>query len=498
MINPVFLITIILLACISAGSFVRAETAISTPETPVPARELIVRAQETQELPEDVLKYLKKKKIAPDELGIYVRDVNADAPLLAHEADTPRNPASTMKLLTTWAALKTLGPAWRWNTEAWVRGEVVDDVLQGDLILKGYGDPFLVYETFWQFINEIRLKGIREISGDIIIDNSFFDLPAIDPGAFDNRPGRVYNAPPSALMFNFQATRFMFRPDVERQSVTVTTLPQINYVGINNQLKLIEGRCRKKHYRPAIRRVENDTGSMISVSGDYADSCGQREVTRVVSNPDEHVFDAFRQIWMDLGGYLDGKMRTGFVRESDQRLHVHSSRTLGEQIRLINKWSNNVMTRQLLLTLGAEVYAAPGTLDKGRMAILDVLRSQDVRADGVIIDNGSGLSRDARLTARQLGLLLHSVWHEPYMPELLNSLPLLGEDGTLARRFRDSAMQGRSRLKTGTLNRVTALAGYMLTRSGKRMVVVMQHNGKKAGSHGRAIQNKVLEWVFEQ
>ena len=156
------------------------------------------------------------------------------------------------------------------------------------------------------------------------------------------------------------------------------------------------------------------------------------------------------------------------------------------------------MTRQLLLTLGAEGYGAPGTLDKGRMAILDVLREQGVSTGGVIIDNGSGLSRNARLTARQLGLLLHSVWHEPYMPELLNSLPLLGEDGTLARRFRNSAMQGRSRLKTGTLNRVTALAGYMLTRSGKRMVVVMQHNGKKAGSHGRAIQNKVLEWIFEQ
>ena len=156
------------------------------------------------------------------------------------------------------------------------------------------------------------------------------------------------------------------------------------------------------------------------------------------------------------------------------------------------------MTRQLLLTLGAKKYGAPATLEKGRMAILDVLSTQSVPTEGLVVDNGSGLSREARLSAEQLGLMLQAVWHDPYMPELLNSLPLLGEDGTLARRFRDSVMRGRSRLKTGTLNRVTALAGYMLTRSGKRMIVVMQHNGKKAGSHGRTIQNKLLEWIFEQ
>ncbi|MGB0846240.1 MAG: D-alanyl-D-alanine carboxypeptidase/D-alanyl-D-alanine endopeptidase [Thiolinea sp.] len=512
---PVFLA--VLLFGVKAVWAEEANTeAVVIEKSPLPAVELIVREEETQELPEDLLKYLKKKKIAADALGIYVRDVNADLPLLLHDADEPRNPASTMKLLTTWSALKTLGPAWSWDTEAWIRGEIVGDTLEGDLVLKGYGDPFLVYETFWQFVHDIRLKGIRTINGDIIIDNSFFDLPAIDPGAFDNRPSRVYNAPPSALMFNFQATRFMFKPDASRQTVSITTLPPLNDVLLDNQLKLVEGRCRRKHYRPLVRRsslvsdqvqqnqdaddggIQTDDVNKVLVKGDYADGCGYRQILRVVSDPDQHVFDAFKVIWRDLGGQIDGGMRSGRIRHDDQRFHVHTSRALGEQVRLINKWSNNVMTRQLLLTLGAKKYGAPATLAKGRMAVLDVLTEQGISTENMVVDNGSGLSRDARLSARQLGLLLHSVWHEPYMPELLNSLPLLGEDGTLARRFRDSAMQGRSRLKTGTLNRVTALAGYMLTRSGKRMVVVMQHNGKKAGSHGRAIQNKVLEWVFEQ
>lgn len=156
------------------------------------------------------------------------------------------------------------------------------------------------------------------------------------------------------------------------------------------------------------------------------------------------------------------------------------------------------MTRQLMLSTGAKRYGAPATLDKGRMAVIDVLREQGISTTGLVIDNGSGLSRDARISADQLGSLLQEIWRDPYMPELLNSLPLLGEDGTLAGRFRDSVQKGRSRLKTGTLNNVTAIAGYMLTRSGKRMVIVMQHNGRHAGSAGRALQNQLLEWVFEQ
>lgn len=156
------------------------------------------------------------------------------------------------------------------------------------------------------------------------------------------------------------------------------------------------------------------------------------------------------------------------------------------------------MTRQLMLSLGAKQYGAPGTLEKGRLAVMDVLQNQGIPTTGIVIDNGSGLSREARISASQLGLLLQKIWHEPYMPEMLNSLPLLGEDGTLARRFRKTEQAGRSRLKTGTLNRVTAIAGYMLTRSGKRMVIVAQHNGRRAGSAGRGLQNELLEWVFEQ
>lgn len=487
---------VVLMFPVYAGAAETKETEVAPVTKPVAAQEMLVREQETQELPEELQKYIRKKKIDPEGVSIFVRDVNASAPLLSYKADELRNPASTMKILTTWSALKVLGPSWSWDTEAWLRGKLEGDVLQGDLILKGYGDPFLVYETFWQFVHALRTKGIREITGDIIIDDSFFDVPEVDRGAFDNQPTRVYNAQPSALMFNFQATRFVLSPDTASDSVKIMTLPPLSELTIDNQLELIKGRCRGEHAKPVILPRKDNR---ILIRGKFADGCGQRQVQRLVSSSGQHVFDAFKSAWASLGGRIGGGFQSGQVRRgNDRRFHIHTSRSLAEQVRLINKWSNNVMTRQLMLSLGAKQYGAPGTLAKGRLAVMDVLQGQGIPTAGMVIDNGSGLSREARISASQLGLLLQKIWHEPYMPEMLNSLPLLGEDGTLARRFRKTEQAGRSRLKTGTLNRVTAIAGYMLTRSGKRMVIVVQHNGRRAGSAGRGLQNELLEWVFEQ
>ncbi|MCB1639441.1 MAG: D-alanyl-D-alanine carboxypeptidase/D-alanyl-D-alanine-endopeptidase, partial [Thiothrix sp.] len=429
-------------------------------------------------------------------VGIFVQDVNADQPLLAYNADLPLNPASTMKLLSTWSALKVLGPSWVWDTEAWARGRISGGRLEGDLVLRGYGDPFLVDETLWLFVRELRTRGLEEISGDIIIDNSYFAVPPASPGEFDGHPDKVYNAIPSAVMFNFQATRFLFRADELQQSVVVETFPDLGSGKLDNQMKLVTGSCSRGHYNPSISRRED---GVVVVRGNYSAECGQQSFMRLLTpSPAEHAFNAFRDYWLALGGRFSGRMRTGTVDGDDHLLYKVSSRTLLEQIRLINKWSNNVMVRALLLSLGAREFGAPGTPDKGRMAVLQALQSAGIDTAGLVVDNGSGLSRDSRVTPQQLGALLLSVWHEPYMPEFLSSLPLLGEDGTLVRRFRRSDLRSRARFKTGTLNKVTALAGYMLTRSGKRMVVVILHNGDSVNRAGRPLQDMLLEWVFEQ
>jgi len=489
--------------------------------------------QDIEELPETVTKLLKKYKLSADNLSVYIRDLNANKPLLEHNVDEMRSPASTMKLLTTYAGLKGLGPNYGWRTEAWVRGEIDDKgVLNGDLILKGYGDPFLVYENFWKFVKALRVKGLKEISGDVIIDNSYFSLPNHDAGAFDGKPFRVYNAQSSPLMFNFQATRFLFKPKLsvaeeEKQKRikkdklkkkgekrrkrggrkpigTVEVIPYPNIIGFkfDNQLELIGGKCRRSHLRPKFSK--KDDGTLV-IKGNYAKKCGQKFILRAVSSPAEHAFNAFRDFWTDLHGTIKGHLRLGRVKAGDERFHTYSSPTLGEQIRLINKWSNNVMTRQVLLTLGARKYGPPGTLEKGTQAVLDILQENDIdigsdeNNNKIILENGSGLSRNALISAKQMASLLETAYRDAYMPEFMSSLALPGVDGTLVNRFRKEDLRGRSHFKTGTLNFVAAISGYMLNRKGKRLVIVIQHNDKKTGG-GRAtkIQNALLRWSFEQ
>jgi len=414
-----------------------------------------------QKLPKTVTKILKKNKIPIKNISVYVRDLNATEPMLEINADKLRTPASTMKLLTTYAALKELGPNYSWRTEVWLRGELKQGILDGDLVLKGFGDPFLVYENFWKLIKTLQDKGLKHINGDIIIDESYFDLPAYNPAAFDGKAFRVYNAPSSALMFNFQATRFLFKPNIITEknseknkkkkknkkkvkikgSVDILPLPRIDNFSFKNEVKLVSGKCRKSHFRPKFRK--NSAGELV-IKGKYASSCKQNFILRAVTKPYIHVFNAFRDFWTDLQGSLKGSVKLGKVSAGDEIFHVYSSPTLGEQMRLINKWSNNVMTKQLLLTLGARKYSAPATWEKGRTAVLDVLDENSINNQGISLENGSGLSRTAKISARQMGNLLETAFRDPFMPEFMASMSLSGVDGTLVNRFRKDDLRGRS------------------------------------------------------
>lgn len=489
-------VLIAVITCLTLSGFVYADK--NKKDEPQPAVIDIKSHQVTQGLPRSVTKLLKKYKIKTKNLSIYVKDLNADKPLIELNTHKLRNPASTMKLLTTYAALKILKPNYTWKTEAWIRGKLKDGVLEGDLILKGYGDPFLVHQNYWKFIQGIRDKGLFKITGKIIIDNSYFELPKTDSGEFDNRPYRTYNAIPSALMYNFQASRFFFRADNKKSTVDVVPypwLPELSYV---NKVKYVKGRCKRSHYFPRFIK----TKTQIKISGSYSSGCGQQYMMRVLSAPEEHAFNGFRDFWQSMGGKLkdkNGEMGIGSVKKGDVRFHTYYSDSLGNQIRVINKWSNNVMTRQLLLTLGAKKYGAPGTLEKGRRAIMETLAENGIDNKNITIDNGSGLSRTARITASQHAQLLERAWRDEFMPEFMSSLSLSGLDGTLVNRFRNEDIQGRTHMKTGTLKNSKAIAGYMLNRKGKWLVVAMHHNGPKIGrGRGSKLQNALLRWVFEQ
>ena len=242
---------------------------------------------------------------------------------------------------------------------------------------------------------------------------------------------------------------------------------------------------------------DGPTGNRMSVSGRYASGCGPMSVTRAVMRAPEFAFGTFKTYWEQSGGTLGGGLRVGPVPAGARLLYTHESLSLAEVIRLVNKFSSNVMARHLLLTLAAEKAGRPGTVAGGRQVIVDFLASRGITIPDLVIENGSGLSRDERITATGLADVLEDAWQSPYRPEFAASLPLSAIDGTLRRRFRAAEMEGRLRMKTGSLQDVSALAGYVSAASGRTYVAVIMLNHPRAEhGAGEAVQSALVDWVF--
>jgi len=446
-------------------------------------------------LPQGVQNVIDHRDLPLDTLSLYVFDLESGTIRLSLNADVPRNPASVMKLLTTLVALDTLGPAYRWRTEAWTLGEFDGDVLDGDLLLKGYGDPFLVTERVWQMLRGMRRQGLRDISGDLLIDDSYFSIDGYDPAAFDRQPLRAYNVAPNALMMNFKVVRWLFEPDRDRGAVQIRMDPELNNLKLTNRLSVRNGSCRG--YQRGIAIIPNDSYDEFTFSGEFPSGCSVYSMTRAALDHNEFVYGLFRSMWREVGGEFDGGWRNVAHEpaEDAEPFFVFESWPLADVISRVNKYSNNVMTRQLLFTLGAERYGPPGTEEKGRRAVADWLEERGFRFPELVLENGAGRSREARITARHMGELLAAAWASPWMPEFAASMAISGMDGTYGRR-RGASIAGRARLKTGSLDHVSTLAGYLQAGDGVRYAVVVLHNaGEVHRGPGDELQDALLEWL---
>ena len=459
---------------------------------------LTLQAQpaEAESLPAPVISALKNHQLDGGGLSVFVQDVNEDEPLLDFNSGVPRSPASVIKLVTTFAALDLLGPAYEWTTEVWITGPVQDGRLEGDLVLRGGGDPALSTERFWTMLREIRAHGIYEIAGDLVIDDSRFAPAAGQPGDFDKQPFRAYNVQPSALLVNHNIAEFRVRHGASGVEVYVD--PPLQGFLIENRIAPRRGACSGFQRGVGFHLPGGLEGQRAVLSGSFPSGCPQYSLWRAVLPAPQFVDGLFRVLWFQLGGLIEGGLRVEPVPEGAGLIYTHRSPPLAEQVRQINKWSNNAMTRHLFLTLGIERYGAPGTLEKGRDAISEWFASREIEIPGLYIDNGSGLSRRTRITARGLGEMLLDAWRHPYMAELMSSMPVAAIDGTLRNRHKGE-MAGRLHLKTGTLDDVSALAGLMLAKNGHRYVVViiMNEPGAHRGS-GEAVQAAILRSVFRR
>ena len=448
-------------------------------------------------LPEPVAFVINGYKIPRDSYSLYVRDVEAQEAVLAVNPEVAFNPASVIKVIPTLAALELLGPAYHWKTEAYTLGSLSDGVLQGDLLLKGYGDPHLVIEDFRKMLEELRRRGIRDISGDLLIDPSWFDLPPGDPGAFDSKPFRSYNALPHALLVNFKAVRFHFYPSANGRDVRVHTEPELAGLRIDNRLRLRKRSCGGFQRGITVTVPDGQAADEVIFSGRFPNRCRHYILTRSLLTHETYAYGAFKSIWQQLGGTIAGQVRTAAAPAQKKPLLVHHSKSLSDIIKHINKFSNNVMTRQLLLTLGAEMEEAPGTVAKGVRVIDNYLTGLGLDTQSLHIDNGAGLSRDVRVSAGLLADVLQHAWHIPHRPEFVSSLAITGVDGTARRRLKNRAAAGSAHIKTGTIDEVSAIAGYVHAKSGRDYIVVGMLNRRHAHQgHGRELMNALVSWVY--
>jgi D-alanyl-D-alanine carboxypeptidase/D-alanyl-D-alanine-endopeptidase (penicillin-binding protein 4) len=448
-------------------------------------------------LPRGVQDSLNLRKAPDDSLSVYVENLDTGEQLLTWNEDVPRNPASVVKLLTTLVALDVLGPAYRWKTEVYSLGELEDGVLDGDLLLKGYGDPWLVTERVWQLLRQIRQKGVTRITGDLLIDDSHFDVPYHDPGKFDREPLRAYNVAPNALLMNFKVVQYHFEPEPESSAVRIRIDPPLQNLRIVNRLRIVPGRCRG--YQRGITITPNHAVDRMTMSGDFPSGCNTYSMGRTALSHNQFAYGLFKSIWIESGGDFSGSYWNVIKPDHAEPLLVFESWPLADVITKVNKHSNNVMARQLLFTLGAEKFAVPGTEEGGRQVVENWLKERQLHFETLKLDNGSGLSRESRLSAEVIGGILRYAWKSPFMPEYLSSLALSGLDGTLARRFRNDPLTGKAHIKTGRLDHVAAIAGYLQARSGKRYAVVaLQNHTDVHRGPGEEVQAALLRWLYEQ
>ncbi|PWB33182.1 D-alanyl-D-alanine carboxypeptidase/D-alanyl-D-alanine-endopeptidase [Pseudomonas sp. SDI] len=446
-------------------------------------------------LPAKVQQALKTNKLDNSALSLVMLPLNGPGTPTIFNADVSVNPASTMKLVTTYAALEMLGPTHQWKTEFYTDGTLSNGTLNGNLYLKGGGDPKLNMEKLWLLMRDLRANGVQNISGDLVLDRSHFvqpQLPAFnDDGGDENKPFLVK---PDALLVNLKALRFVARNDGGR--VLVSVEPPIANIRIDNQVKAVASKqCTGDvRYNPVVQA----DGVSVTVSGQLGEGCNSQTYLSLLDHP-TYAAGAVRAIWNELGGSIRGADRVDQVPKSARLLARAFSPDLVEIIRDINKYSNNTMAQQLFLSLGAQ-YRTDADGDDARAAqrvVRQWLAKKGITAPHLIMENGSGLSRAERVSAREMAALLQAAWKSPYAAEFISSMPLTGMDGTMRKRLKRTAMTGEAHIKTGTLNTVRAIAGFSRDSNGNTWAVVAILNDPRPWG-ASAVLDQVLLDLYRQ
>jgi D-alanyl-D-alanine carboxypeptidase/D-alanyl-D-alanine-endopeptidase (penicillin-binding protein 4) len=443
-------------------------------------------------LPAGLNNIVNKSGIPKKDISIYIKEVGSGGgELAAFNASKTRTPASVIKVLSTYAAVLKLGFDYRWPTQFYKSGVVKNGVLKGDLIVKGFGDPTLSTKDLKKIVANIKSKGIKKIKGNIVIDRSYFSVGTKNNSGFDQHTYSPYNAMPDAMMFNERISTICVAPN---KNAVYKKVADGSYQ-IKNNLQRVNKPCRGRYSWPGIK-IDNSTDTpKVWLKGKISKRCGKRNICKVITKPYKSFYYALKDALNNAGVTVSGTMRLKKVPRNASILFTHYSKPLEKIISKTAKKSNNLYARHLLLFLGAKVYGAPATLQKGRKAVEQILRNRGALSSGTLkIDNGSGLSRSAKLNAKLLANMFDNAYVK-YGKRWMNTLSVAGIDGTIKRRFRGTVVRGRAWMKTGTLKRVKNIGGYVKNKRGQLYTVVILVNSKAGNWKASQLQNNILKWL---
>ena len=428
-------------------------------------------------------------------VGIVVQDVAKSQPLFAQQPERLYNPASVMKLVTTFAALELLGPDYRWKTDAYLGGTLDDGVLHGDLILKGRGDPKITVEQWQAFMATLRANGLAAVDGDLVLDRSYFATAAHDPAAFDGEPQKPYNVGPDALLVNFKTVKFGFAPSATGDAVNLQVEPVLAPVGVGQPPRLAAGDCGDWRATVGATFVDRGTRAEAAFAGRYPAACGEREWWVSLLDHPTYVHGMFDTYFRAAGGRFAGGWKNGVAPAAARPFATLESPPLWDIVRDVNKLSNNLMARQVFLTLATTNAPPPATTARAKETVQQWLARRKLAMPGLVLENGSGLSRRERISAGSLARLLLAADASAVRDEFASSLAVAAMDGTLQRRFQNGSVAGQALLKTGTLEGVRALAGYLIDAEGRRFVIVAIVNHANA-ERAQAALDFLVQWVY--
>ena len=445
-------------------------------------------------LPSGIEAQIKKSGISKKDISIYIKEVGAGGRVIASlNADKTRTPASVIKVLATYAAVLKLGFDYRWPTQFYTTGALKNGVLRGDLFVKGFGDPTLSAKDLESIVASIKAKGIRKITGNIVIDRSYFDVGSKNNSGFDQHTYSPYNAMPDAMMFNERVSTICVTPnknDVRKKYVDGS-------YKIRNRLQRVNKPCRGRYSWPAVKIDKSQTMPEVILQGKISKRCGKRNICKVITKPYKSFYYALRDALKKSGIKVVGTMRLRKISSNANILFTHYSKSLEKIVSKTAKKSNNLYARHLLLLLGAKVYGAPATTDKGRKAVEYILRSKGALSRGTLkIDNGSGLSRSAKMSAKILADMYDNAYGH-YGQRWMNTLSIAGVDGTIKKRFRGTVVKNHAWMKTGTLKRVKNIGGYVKSKQGRLYTVVILVNTNQGRWKAAKLQNDIMIWLVK-